>query len=365
MTNSRPYVLGGVLALTAIAAAVILIDVLATVFFAITVAYLLVPLRRHLETRGVSRWMSSAVATVVAGVGVVAVLSPLVIIFLLRLDTLLELASLVPDVVSVDFLGATYSATVEEVRTVAFSVLRSLGQRIATAAPVLLIKLTLFGFLVFSLLLSGDTVGQTLLALVPEEYRFAARSLNVRCRETLFAIYVLQAATAIGTFFIALTVFWALGYDYVITLSTAAAVLQFIPIVGPSFLLGAMAIYHLAVGDVVAAALLVFVGGFAIAWLPDILIRPRLARETADLPGSLYFVGFVGGLLSLGPIGIIAGPLVVALVIEAVNLLGDELNVENAAPAASLESPALTDSPEATDSEHPSESTKDSAEAGN
>jgi predicted PurR-regulated permease PerM len=56
------------------------------------------------------------------------------------------------------------------------------------------------------------------------------------------------------------------------------------------------------------------------------VIRTRLARETADLPGSLYFVGFVGGLLTLGPIGVIAGPLAVALVVEMGNLLTDELN---------------------------------------
>ncbi|WP_049907472.1 AI-2E family transporter [Haloferax elongans] len=362
MTNSRPYVLGGVLALTAIAAAVILVDVLATVFFAITVAYLLIPLRRRLETLGTTRWVSSVIATVAAGIGVVAVLSPLVIIFLLRLDVLLELASLVPDTISFELFGVTFVETVEEIRTVVFSVLRSVGQSVATAAPVLLIKLTLAGFLVFALLLSGDSVGKTLLALVPEEYRFAARALNARCRETLFAIYVLQAATAFGTFFIALAVFWALGYTYVITLSTVAAVLQFIPIVGPSFLLAGMAIYHLAVGEVVAAVLVVFVGGFAIAWLPDILIRPRLAKETADLPGSLYFVGFVGGLLSLGPIGIIAGPLVVALVVEAVNLLGDELNVEDEAPPATS-TPTLSDF--STSAESTKDSATDSTEVGN
>jgi predicted PurR-regulated permease PerM len=57
-----------------------------------------------------------------------------------------------------------------------------------------------------------------------------------------------------------------------------------------------------------------------------VLIRPRLAHETAQLPGGLYFVGFVGGLLTLGPVGVIAGPLVVALVVELSSLLSSELN---------------------------------------
>ncbi|KAB1187125.1 MULTISPECIES: AI-2E family transporter [Haloferax] len=349
MTSSRLYVLGGLLALISLLAAFILVDVLATVFFAITVAYLLIPLRRRLEARGISRWGASAVATVVAAVGVVVVLAPLFVILFLRLDDLFALASLLPEALSFEFLDMFYEVTLNEVLTVVFSLIRSLGRSAATAAPVVLIKLTLFGFLVFSLVLGGDSVGRTLLASVPMEYHDVARALNTRARETLFAIYVLQAATAVGTFFIALVVFWGLGYDYVITLSTVAAILQFIPIVGPSFLLALLALYHVAVGNVVAAALIVVVGGFAIAWLPDVLIRPRLAKETADLPGSLYFVGFVGGLLSLGPVGIIAGPLVVALLAEMVSILGDELNVEEDGPM--VDDSAPRDGPQHSDPE--------------
>ncbi|WP_416838194.1 AI-2E family transporter [Haloferax sp. DFSO52] len=332
MNRSRPYVLGGVLALFALLAALILVDVLGTVFFAITVAYLLIPLRHRLEARGASQWMASAAATVVAGIGVFVVLAPLFIIFFLRLNELLALASLLPDAVSVELFNTLYEVTLDEALAVVFALIRSVGRSVATAAPEVFIKLTLFSFLVFSLVLSGGSAGRTLLALVPAEYHDAVRALDSRARETLFAIYVLQAATAVGTFLIALVVFWALGYDYVITLATVAAILQFIPIVGPSFLLAAMAVYQVAINDIVAAVLIIVVGGFAVAWLPDILIRPRLAKETADLPGSLYFIGFVGGLLSLGPVGIIAGPLVVALLVESVALLSDELHVEDDGP---------------------------------
>jgi predicted PurR-regulated permease PerM len=77
----------------------------------------------------------------------------------------------------------------------------------------------------------------------------------------------------------------------------------------------------------VAGAILVFaVGGLVVGWLPDAVIRTRLARETADLPGSLYFIGFTGGLLSVGPVGFIAGALVVAFLVEASELLAAEVN---------------------------------------
>jgi predicted ATP-dependent serine protease len=56
-----------------------------------------------------------------------------------------------------------------------------------------------------------------------------------------------------------------------------------------------------------------------IGLVPDLVVRPQLASRQAKLPVSLYFVG---GVLT---VGVIAGPLVVALLIETVQLLaGDE-----------------------------------------
>jgi predicted PurR-regulated permease PerM len=162
-----------------------------------------------------------------------------------------------------------------------------------------------------------------MMGLVPPEYRDVFHALNRRVRETLFGIYVLQAATAVGTFVVSLAVFAGLGYDAVFTLSVIAGVLQFIPVVGPSVLLGALAVADVAAGNVPRAVLVLTLGGVFIAIAPDAVIRPRLATWAAHLPMSLYFIGFTGGLLTVGAIGFIAGPLVVALLIELVNLLGN------------------------------------------
>lgn len=62
----------------------------------------------------------------------------------------------------------------------------------------------------------------------------------------------------------------------------------------------------------------------AIGLLPDVLVRPRLATRRAQLSASLYFVGFVGGVVTVGVIGVTAGPLVVALLVEVVTLLSDD-----------------------------------------
>ncbi|WP_136592415.1 AI-2E family transporter [Salinigranum halophilum] len=326
MALSRRYVLGGLLVLLTVVAAALLSDVIGTVFFAVTIAYLLVPLREELVDRGFDDRVATVVVTFAALVGVVAVVAPLVFLTASRLTETLALLSTLPSTYEVEFLGQAFTIQVADLRASMVAVVRNVGRQLLVSLPVLLVKFTLFVFLVYSLLQQSESLAQSLLAVVPPNYRRVAKALNRRARNTLFGIYVLQAATALGTFFIAIPVFFFLGYDSVLTLSTVAAILQFIPIVGPSVLLLVVAVFHVAAGQLTAAVLVLAVGGFFIAWLPDILIRPRLSQRAANLSGGVYFIGFVGGLLSMGAIGIIAGPLVVALVVEAASILSEELN---------------------------------------
>jgi predicted PurR-regulated permease PerM len=319
-------VLGGLLVLLTVVAAALLSDVIGTVFFAVTIAYLLVPLREELVDRGFDDRVATVVVTFAALVGVVAVVAPLVFLTASRLTETLALLSTLPSTYEVEFLGQAFTIQVADLRASMVAVVRNVGRQLLVSLPVLLVKFTLFVFLVYSLLQQSESLAQSLLAVVPPNYRRVAKALNRRARNTLFGIYVLQAATALGTFFIAIPVFFFLGYDSVLTLSTVAAILQFIPIVGPSVLLLVVAVFHVAAGQLTAAVLVLAVGGFFIAWLPDILIRPRLSQRAANLSGGVYFIGFVGGLLSMGAIGIIAGPLVVALVVEAASILSEELN---------------------------------------
>ncbi|MGQ4557088.1 AI-2E family transporter [Halobellus sp. GM3] len=326
MSNHRRYVFGGLFALAGALSAVLLASVLGTVFFAVTVAYLLWPVRQTLVARGQSRRIASAGVTFGAFLMTLLVFVPLVVVVYLRFDSFVALIGLLPDEIELGAFGFQYAVTLQSLTEAIIHLVERTARRAATAAPVILVKVTLFVFLIYSLLFYGEQAQRSAIALVPHGYRDAARALNRRARETLFAIYVLQAATAVGTFFFALPVFYALGYDAAVTLATVSAVLQFVPIVGPSVLLAGLAAYHVAVGELIRAALVFLLGGFVIALLPDVLIRPRLARQTADIPGSLYFVGFFGGVLTLGSIGVVAGPLAVGLFVESAALLSTELN---------------------------------------
>lgn len=324
MSRRRRYVLSGVVAALAFVAAAVLRDVLATVFFAVTVAAVFAPVYRRLVGRGVPEWWASAVTSALAFLAAVAVFTPLVAVLYRRRDQLLDLFRSLPSAVEVEFLGYSRVIPAGEVRTVVASYLGEIAVDVAAATPVLAIKFALFGFVVFGFLLGSDRAYRAVVGTVPVEYRGVVEALHERARSTLFAIYVLQAATALGTFAVALVLFFALGYSGAVTLAVVAGVLQFLPIVGPSVLLGVLVAYELLAGEVAAAAIVGVAGAVFVGYLPDVVIRSRLARRSANMPSTLYFIGFTGGLLTVGPIGIIAGPLAVALLAEGVDLLSAE-----------------------------------------
>lgn len=308
----------------AVFSAAVLWEVLGTVLFAVTVVYAVTPLYDLMRSRDIGRWWAALATTLAVHLGAVFVVAPFVIVLYQRRSALLELLRSVPPMITLEVGEQVFTVSLTEVQ----AALRQFVSQVAVAAlgeaAVLGVKAVVFGMVVFALLIRKEQFEVALTSAVPEPNRFVARNLARRARETILAIYVLQAATAIGTFLLAAGLFMVLGYKAPLVLALLAGVLQFLPVIGPSVLVAALVIGAFLAGDPVRAAYVGVIGWVVIAWLPDVAIRPRLAEWSGKLPGSLYFVGFAGGLLTTGAIGIIIGPLAVALLFEVVTLLADE-----------------------------------------
>ncbi|MFB6179930.1 MAG: AI-2E family transporter [Halorientalis sp.] len=324
----RRRVLLAILLAIALVTMFVLADVLATVFFAVTVAYVLYPVRQWLIHRGRGRRVSAAVATLVGFLAVLLAFVPIVAALYGRRHQFLVFVRTLPPTIPVSAYGFQYTIDVSVVLALIQRTLTSIAVQFASAAPVVGLKLALFVFLVYALLLRPHDMRAAAFAFFPTGYHDVVVAFHERVRSTLYAIYVLQAATAFGTFLIAYVVFAVLGYDSSLMLAVISGVLQFIPVVGPSVVVLGLAGYQLVVGNTGAAILVTTFGLVLVGFLPDAIIRTRLASFTAGMPASLYFVGFTGGVLTIGPIGFIAGPLVVAVLLEAGQLLSEEMGVE-------------------------------------
>jgi predicted PurR-regulated permease PerM len=300
-----------------------LLEVLGTLFFAITVAYVVLPVKRWIVAKGVPNRLSTAIATCFVFIAAIAIVAPLLTVVYQRRDLLLTYLQDLPATVTIETFGFTYILEIGDVIPVVRTVLTDTALSLARAAPLLLTKLFLFTFIVYALMLKPDVIRRALIRVVPTEHESDLRIFHERLRNTLYGIYVVQAATAVGTFVIALVVFSILGYEAFLAFAVFAGILQFIPILGPSLLVIAISAGEYVSGHPESAAVTLVVGLVVIGALPDLILRPLLAQRTADLAPSLYFIGFIAGGLSWGAVGVIAGPVVIAILIQAFEIASE------------------------------------------
>jgi predicted PurR-regulated permease PerM len=323
MILNRRRLLATLLVAVAALAAVVLAEVLRTVVFAVTVAYVLYPVSQWLVGRGLSRRIACVGTTVIAFVAAAILVVPLLYVLYRRRAELIEILEQIPDVVPISV--GEFELVIEMVPYVAAAEVwvRQVAIAIAAAAPRLVLELVVFTFLVYGLLYRPGAVETAVFSVVPPEYHDIPTRLHERTRETLYSIYVLQAATAAGTSVLAFVVFGALGYGSPALLAVIAGVLQFIPIIGPSVLVVALAMGDLLVEETGRAIAVLVLGLVLVSFVPDAVIRTQLADWTGRISPGLYFVGFVGGILTLGAVGLIVGPLVVSLLLEVIDMLSE------------------------------------------
>ena len=329
-----------------------------TVFFALTFVYVLYPWRRELVDHGLRPRLAAAALTVVAFVGVVGLFVPVLVVIYQRRGPFLDFLRDAPEVIELSFGGFTYTYELAGLVPIVRDTLSDLAVDVASAAPTLAMKVFLFVFLVYALLYKPGGVRALLFRTVPGDVQEELMAYHERTRQTLYGLYFVQAATGVMTFLIALPVFMMLGYEAFFSIAVLAGILQFVPILGPSVVVVAIAAVEVAAGDVPQAILVVVLGLTLIGFLPDAVLRPRLAKHSAGMPASLYFVGFLGGVFTVGPIGIIAGPLALSLLVQTVELFAsgveerDWLELEPADPGVVNDDPpedvvpdAVNDSP--------------------
>ncbi len=175
-------------------------------------------------------------------------------------------------------------------------------------------------FSLFSLLLWGEELKLKLSRHVPEMFDGYIKTLSGVTADTLYAIYIVQIAIAVLTFFISLPVFYLLGYGNIIFYSFLAAFCELIPILGSSVAFLLIGTYAFALGDTRGVFILFFLGYIVVSCLPEIYIRPVLVGRRVKIHAVIMFIGIIGGLLTMGLAGFVLGPLMIVLLITSYRL---------------------------------------------
>lgn len=180
---------------------------------------------------------------------------------------------------------------------------------------IILFKTFTFFFTLFVLLLHGEEIKSRIMEhLTPPMNEYVTRLSQVTV-DTLYAIYVVQVIIAVLTFFIALPVFWILGYGNILFFSFFAAFCELIPILGSSLAFIIIGAYAVSIGDVQGVFILFILGYVGVALMPEIWIRPVLVGRRVKIRPVIMFIGIIGGILTMGLAGFVLGPVIIVLII--------------------------------------------------
>jgi predicted PurR-regulated permease PerM len=195
----------------------------------------------------------------------------------------------------------------------AASTLVVVGGAVGALVQTLLVVFTLFYFF-----RDGERIRNAAYEMVPLQ-RVQWRDIIARTQEVIAAtVYGVLAISAIqgllGTF-----IFWALGLPSALLWGVVMFFLSMIPMAGAFLVWVPAAIYLALTGAYVKAGILVVWGLLVIGGIDNVL-SPRLVGRRASLHELLIFFAVLGGLRVFGVLGLVLGPVVVAMTLALIEM---------------------------------------------
>ncbi len=119
--------------------------------------------------------------------------------------------------------------------------------------------------------------------------------------------------------------FYVAGIGSIFLLTALAMLLTLVPFVGSAIVWVPVCLWQFAVEGRTTAAVILAVYCLTIAVTIDNVVKPLVLHGKSNLHPLLALLSVLGGVRALGPIGILVGPMVVALLQTLLNMVHSEL----------------------------------------
>lgn len=190
----------------------------------------------------------------------------------------------------------------------------------------LLLRTGLVIVALFFCLTEGQRLVDYVVDIVPlEEDR--TRDMLAHARAISLGILLSMLATAAAQTVVALIGYLIAGMPSLLLVTGATFVLAFVPAIGGAAVAAAAGVFLWLTGET-GAGIFLFVWAIVAVGLVDNLVKPYVAKGQTRLPGSIVFFAMICGLAVFGPMGLVAGPLVVAFFRICAQILRDERGAE-------------------------------------
>ena len=204
--------------------------------------------------------------------------------------------------------------------------LQSLGGALAASTLLVVggavgavVQMVLVIFTLFYMFRDGDRIRHAMYETLPLE-RIQMQDITIRTRDVIAAtIYGVLVISAIqGT--LGTIIFWVLGLPSPLLWGVVMFFLSMIPIAG-AFLVWVPAAIYLALTGAYVKALILVLWGLLVIGSIDNFLSPRLVGRRARLHELLIFFSVLGGLQVFGVLGVVLGPVVVAITLAIIEML--------------------------------------------
>jgi predicted PurR-regulated permease PerM len=203
----------------------------------------------------------------------------------------------------------------------------------ARSIPRLLLDVIIITMTFFVFLRDGRRIVDRVKDIVPME-REHTEAILATLYDTLSGVVQAMLATAIGQGILAGLGYWLCNVPFSLALGVLSGFLSLIPYAVP-LVWGSCAIYLGASGSV-GGAIFLCIWGIAVIGSVDNLIRPMVIGERANLSAFLLFFAILGGLSVYGFIGLLLGPVLVAIMVTFLRIYREEY-IEGVQPGGASE----------------------------
>jgi predicted PurR-regulated permease PerM len=186
------------------------------------------------------------------------------------------------------------------------------GQIVSIIAylPSFLTNVIILLFSIFYFAKDGDKFVKLLKDILPQDETF--NKLYVQVNDILKSIMIVNVIAAVLLGLLSVILYYLVGYPYVLLLGVLTAFAEFIPVVGPWIVYGALGILSIITGNYVVGIIVILVG-WLIDTVVDMYLRPRMASKYTQVHPLVLLVGFLFGAITLGLPGLFVGPLIVGI----------------------------------------------------
>jgi len=177
------------------------------------------------------------------------------------------------------------------------------------ALVILDLFITLFALFFF--LRDAESIADRIGSLLPFSEGQRERVLR-QVADLIYASVIAGLAVAAVQGLLGGLAFWALGLHAPVVWGTVMAFFSLLPVVGAWVIWFPVAVWLMATGDLTRGLILTAIG-IGLVGTADNVLRPLLLSGRSAMNGLVTFVALLGGVAAFGFIGLIFGPVVIAV----------------------------------------------------